>query len=141
MEGVPTESDWRSEPWELDTPYAYANFSEKSSQEAFDLFKFNALGFQEDLMSMPKACFFFYVGAYMAYLLSGDSEGDSDGANCFFGLIEIRFEEIRSRRGLLNAVKRVLSHLEKKQLWYDAEVEIYGSFVERARKARSELGG
>ena len=41
-------------------------------------------------MFMPLACFRYYIHAYLDYLLSDKSEGDSDGASCFFGLIEFR---------------------------------------------------
>jgi hypothetical protein len=126
---IPTEADWRSEPWDLDIPYAYEHFAGKSRSEAVSLFKDNALYYQEDVMFMPTACFPFYAIAYSDYLLSEDSKGDCDGASCFFGLAEVRAAEIRS--------EGVLRHLAARQVWYDADPTIYGDFAKRAEKALS----
>lgn len=132
---IPSESDWRSEPWGIDTSCAYEHFSGKSSEEAFQLFQHDACCFQEDLMFMPEACLPFYAGAYMKYLMSAHSRGDSDGAGCFFGLAEFRADEIRTTRGLTRSFVRCLEHLAQRQQYYDAEESIYGSFPERAEKA------
>ncbi|MEI7929683.1 MAG: hypothetical protein WCH40_14125, partial [Verrucomicrobiales bacterium] len=70
---IPTEIDWRSEPWDLDIPYAYKHFFGKDLQEAFDLFVDNSACYQEDIMFMPLVCFRYYVLAYTSYLLSEQS--------------------------------------------------------------------
>ena len=44
---IPSEADWRSEPWNIDTPYAYKNFFGKTLAEGFNLFVENALRYQE----------------------------------------------------------------------------------------------
>jgi len=133
-DSIPSEADWRSEPWGIDTPYAYEHFGGKTSAEAFELFKDNAIYYQEDVMFMPEACLPFYAGVYMKYLMSDDSKDDSDGASCFFGVAELRADEIRSSRGLTRSFVRCLEHLAKHQAYYDAEESIYGSFSERADK-------
>lgn len=56
---IPTEADWRSEPWDLDVPHAYQHFVGKSHEQAVALFQENALLNQEDVMFMPRACFMF----------------------------------------------------------------------------------
>ena len=139
VDNIPTEADWRSEQWGIDTPYAYKNFGGKSFEEAVDLFKDNALAYQEDVMFMPLACFPFYAKAYMAYLMSDASEGDSDGASCFFGLIEIRAEEIILDGQFSSSVEDMLEHLAARQEWYDADKSIYGNFSERAQKVIGKL--
>ena len=67
---IPTEADWRSEPWDLDIPHAYQHFAGKSHEQAVELFQENAIYYQEDVMFMPRKCFPFYLRAYMEYLLS-----------------------------------------------------------------------
>jgi hypothetical protein len=57
---IPAEVDWRSEPWGIDTPWAYKHFFGKNLAEAFDLFVENAMHYQEDIMFMPLACFKYY---------------------------------------------------------------------------------
>jgi hypothetical protein len=136
---IPTETDWRSEPWWIDTPHAYEHFAGKSLTEAVGLFKNNAIYYQEDVMWMPSACFPFYAGAYIQYLLSDDSKGDSDGANCLFGLVEFRSPEIRANTPLTAMVAEALRHVATRQTWYDADESIYGDFAERSRTALTHI--
>lgn len=133
---VPTEEDWRSEEWGIDTPRAYRHFFGKSLSDAFELFVEDALYYQEDVMFMPLRCFQFYVHAYIDYLLSDKSKGDSDGASCFFGLVEVRCEDFKtSGEVLLGRVRQVLMDLRGRQDWYAAHRHIYGDFSQRADAA------
>lgn len=133
---IPTEADWHSEPWTIDVPYAYRHFFGKNLVEAFDLFVENALCYEEDVMFMPLACFRYYLHAYIDYLLSEKSVGDSDGANCFFGLVECRTDDINGTGEILQRrVRDVLTRLRNSQQWYDAEPEVYGDFKARADAA------
>lgn len=136
---IPTEADWRSEPWDLDIPYAYKNFAGKSHEQAVALFQENALCYQEDVMFMPRACFLFYIYAYIDYLLSAASQGDADGANCFFSLVKSRANDIRENPAAVLMVERVLRHLASRQEWYDADSTIYGDFAERAAAGLKQL--
>lgn len=136
---IPTEADWRSEPWDLDIPYAYKNFAGKSHEQAVALFQQNALCYQEDVMFMPRACFMFYVRAYIEYLLSAASQGDADGANCFFSLVESRANDIRGNAVVLSTVEQVLRHLATRQEWYDADSAFYPNFAERAEHSAKQL--
>ncbi len=143
---VPTEADWRSEEWGLDEPYAYENFYSKSLEEAEMLFAEgtegfqNALSRQEDVSVMPFRCFQFYVWAYMNYLLSERSKSDADGASAFMDLVEWRQEDFR-RIGseAVTAALRVLDRIASSQGWYDADLDIYGDFHERATEVRRHL--
>lgn len=131
---IPTETEWRTEPWDLDIPNAYKHFSGKSLEEAFELFVDNSLFYQEDIMFMPLPCFRFYVMAYANYLLSDQSKDDSDGASCFFGIVECRRDDIQSSpEQLIAHIICTLEKLRENQEWFDAEEDIYGSF-----RARSE---
>jgi len=130
---IPTEAEWRSEPWDLDIPYAYKHFFGKGLEDAFALFVEDSLCHQEDIMFMPVACFRYYVVAYTNYLLSESSKGDSDGANCFFGIIECRKDDIRqASEFVLERIITTLRKLQDNQEWYDADEAIYGSFQDRA---------
>ena len=84
-------------------------------------------------MFMPLVCFRYYIHAYVDYLLSDKSEGDSDGASCFFGLIEFRKDDVCiSGDKLRNRVSEVLRHIRVRQKWYDADPDIYGDFAKRS---------
>jgi hypothetical protein len=136
---VPAESDWRSEPWGVDTPSAYKHFAGKSHGEAVALFRDNAPKYQEAVMFMPRACFVYYIHAYVDYLMSEASKDDSDGANCFFGLVEYRAEDVVVDATVVAAVIACLAHLAERQTWYDASPALYGNFAERARQAVAGL--
>jgi len=139
---IPSEADWRSEPWSIDTPYAYKNFFGKNLAEACDLFVKRARGSQEDLMAMPLACFKYYLHAYIDYLLSDKSEHHGIAAYCFFGIVEYRTDDIRnSGEALRQRVLEVLHRIRTGQQWYGADIEIYGDFSVMAIDAISLIDG
>ena len=139
MDSIPTEADWRSEPWCLDIPHAYRHFHGKDLLEALTLFRENSLLYQEDLMFMPRVCFFYYCRAYTEYLLSDESQGDSDGASCFFGLVSTRRDDLLSNHKLLEAARNVLRKLHVRQEWFEATPEIYGDFSAKAKRGLKML--
>jgi hypothetical protein len=125
--------DWHSEPWDLDLEYAFTHFNGKTIEESVPLFMENALYYQEDLMWMPHRVFDYYVHAYLAYLLSSASANDSDGASCFIGLIEFKLQwRPADIQPPWIEIRAVLEHLAANQSFFDANVEIYGSFQQRA---------
>jgi hypothetical protein len=129
---VPTEDDWRSEVWSLDTEWAYKNFHGKTAEEAVPLFEESALIYQEDLTYMPSRVFGYYLKAYITYLMSDAARGDPDGASCFISLINFRIEHDRDDIiPLWPEIEPVLEKLAEHQDVFEAEWVIYGSF--RAR--------
>ena len=126
---IPTEADWKYHPGDLDAAWAYKNFRGKTLAEADKLFVENAFYYQEDIMFMPKPCFCFYVQAYINYLFSEHSKGDSDAAHAFFGIVRIRKDDIRSGPQILRRrIRELLLHLGANQSWYEALIEIDGDF-------------
>ena len=114
----------------------YKDFYGKGLSEAFEMFVENALNYQEDIMFMPLPCFQYYVHAYIDYLLSEKSKGDSDGASCFFGVVEIREADIRASSDELRLrISDLLRHIGKKQDWYAALPEVYGDFAAKTNEA------
>jgi hypothetical protein len=135
MTSIPSENDWRSEPWDLDIPYAYEHFAGKSNDDATELFVDNAIYYQEDLTFMPIRCLRYYIHSYMAYLLSDASEEDPDGASCFYGLVEVRHEDIRTFDDATRSrVVAVLHRLAMSQDWYGADGDIYGDFKTQSER-------
>ena len=115
-----------------DEAYAFRNFFGKSQEEATLLFKQCAIVFQEDLTYMPEIPFKFYFPSYVSYLLSDDSEGDSDGASCFLSVVRYTLNySPHWLDELWSDVEKVLTKIEAGQEFYSASEEIYGSFPER----------
>jgi len=132
---IPSKDDWVFHPLDPDAAEAYQNFYGKTLTEAFALFEENALYYQEDIMFMPVNCFRYYVHSYIDYLLSDLSKGNSDGANCFFGIVEIRNEDIKSSsQELRDRIREVLQHLGARQNWFEALPEVYGDFRKRSEE-------
>ena len=92
INSIPSESDWANNKYGLDEKYAYDHFNGKSRDQAFKLFRENALYYQEDLTYMYGKVFDFYLQSYIDYLLSEDSREDSDAASCFIHLIKTENE-------------------------------------------------
>ncbi|TDU70565.1 hypothetical protein EI77_02610 [Prosthecobacter fusiformis] len=139
---IPTLEDWHSEPWDLDVAYAFGDFNGKTVEESVLLFEENAICYQEDLMWMPSRVFGYYLRAYIAYLLSHASTGDSDGASCFLGLIEHKLQlEPANVRPLWSEIRPVIEHLAANQQSFRASPEIYGSFQKRAETLFSMFAG
>ncbi len=115
---------------DLDTASAYHNFFGKPLELVVTMFEINPFGCSEDLMFMPRLCFAYYIHSYMEYLRSPQAKGDSDAANCFFSLVKIRAEDFRKfcREPALDTLKILAAGQE----WFDAPIDIYGSFPERA---------
>lgn len=132
MSTPPNEHDWHSEPWCLDAAAAYRRFHGKTLDDAGSMIAADALNRQEDLMFMPAACFRYYLPAYLSYLTSDASRGDSDGASCLFGLIDHRLDEIGVDPALLGRVAETIAWVRDRQSWYDADESVYGSFARKA---------
>jgi len=138
---IPTEHDWTHHLNDLDAAWAKKNFLGKTREQAVEMFAENALIYQEDIMFMPEPCFRFYVHAYIDYLMSDQSKGDSDGASCFFGIVEVRKDDIlRTPSELRTRFEVLLRRLAERQAWYDAEPDIYGQLKERSEACLRTIG-
>ncbi|HEX7027035.1 MAG TPA: hypothetical protein VF268_07320 [Gammaproteobacteria bacterium] len=141
---IPTKSDWGEiDKNDLDAQYAFKQFYGKSLSEAENMFRKNALHYQEDLYSMPGKVFSYYVQAFINYLASGDSAGDSDGASSFLHMIiwllkndrkNVHAQTLASLLGTAEAVS-------KKQQYYGASADIYGNFPALFKEIESRANG
>jgi len=128
---IPSIADWGEiDKEDLDAVWAYKQFSGKSFEEAEALFQSNALYYQEDLQSMPATAFNFYAPALVKYLTSERAAGDSDGASSFLHTL---IWMLKTRRDIIAPETEQLlvsaaEHIAKNQVFYDADIGIYGQF-------------
>jgi hypothetical protein len=128
---IPSIADWGEiDNEDLDAAWAFKQFSGKSLEEAEALFQSNALCYQEDLQSMPATAFNFYAPALVKYLTSERAAGDPDGASSFLHMV---IWMLKTRRDIIapETEKLLVSateHIAKNQVFYDADVGIYGQF-------------
>ena len=118
----------------LDEQDAVKHFLGKDLEQAEALFHENFLCYQEDLMWMGPKAFAFYVTAAIRYLLSAKSDGDSDAANTFCGLVEFRLDyepaAIGPVRPILHAcILGMLQDFDR----YGCDGAIYGDLTARYR--------
>jgi hypothetical protein len=137
---LPTEADINVYDT-LDEQYAVRNFLGKTHEQALELFRDNALHYQEDLTVMGAVGFCFYVDAFIAYLKGEESADDSDAASCFCFMVEQRLRidsktELRpSAPKLIDAITYLLEHFEK----FHVTPHIYGDVPSRLVAARDRL--
>ncbi len=129
---VPDEADWTTDLSEmgLDEKYAFDHFHGKTMAEAIRLFEENSLHYQEDLHYLPPRIFAYYLKAFISYLLSDASKADSDGANCFISLIDLKAEHEPEILGSSwPEIEPVLDRLVRRQDdFFEADRAIYGDF-------------
>jgi hypothetical protein len=127
---IPTREDWgRIDANDLDGQWALKTFLGKSRHEAAVLFERNAYAHAEDIQSMPRRVFNYYVPPLIEHLLSEKAKGDSDGASSFLHRMLWMFQTqpdvvVEMRAEILAAAENVAA----RQAFYEADESIYGRF-------------
>lgn len=115
--GLPTLADINVHD-SLDERWAVGNFLGKTLEQAEELFRESAMTCQEDLQHMGPVAFRFYVPAFVTYLRSAASSGDSYAVNAFASLVRNRWEsepeELKPVRELLaDTCRTVLAEFDR----------------------------
>ncbi len=123
--GLPTLADINVHD-SLDERWAVGNFLGKTLEQAEELFRESAMTYQEDLQHMGPVAFRFYVPAFVSYLRSAASSGDSYAVVAFASLVRNRWEsepeELKPVRELLaDACRTVLAEWDR----FGVDEEIY----------------
>lgn len=128
---TPSKTSWGViEKNNLDAECAFKQFAGKSLEEAEELFRDNALHYQEDLLSMPSIAFNYYAPVFAKYVLSNNAKGDSDGASSFLHMV---IELLQANRSLATGrteqtLMAAAEIVALRQAFYDADIDIYGHF-------------
>ena len=141
MNEIPQQIHWEHNLYGLDEEGAYRNLFGKSKEEAYELILERTFSYQEDVSYTYGYTFEYYVEPYLDYLLSDDSKEDSDAANCFLGLIEIKLSyNIEDLLPHKNYIEIVLDFVSKEQFSkFDADKNIYGLFREKVEILKTYL--
>lgn len=102
----------------LDERWAVGNFLGKTLEQAEELFRESAITYQEDLQHMGPVAFRFYIPAFVNYLRSTASSGDSYAVNAFVSLVRNRWEhepdELKPvRETLVDACRAILAEWDR----------------------------
>src|SRR5262245_32688629 len=87
---IPSDEDWRSEPWALDEEHAYNNLYGKTVAEALGLIETSSEKYTEDFYYLPSRVFGYYFRAYAQFLLSEAARDDDLAAGWFLTIVEDR---------------------------------------------------
>ena len=135
---IPSRGSWGNnhEQFGFDYLDAFEKFHGLSNEEAVDLFKGNALYFQELLYYMLQRPFDFYYECYESYILSFSAKEDSDGASAFldavFDFLQAEWLEIDQKKTI--KMIEAARYVSERQNFFEADIEIYGDFKERFRE-------
>jgi len=135
----PDERDWRSEPWGLDSKYAYDHFFGLDLAAAEKRIASHCELYWEDLMHMPKVCFNFYFPAFLGFVFSDASRNSDNTPGQLFTIVEHRKRDIVADEVLLKKSLEALDFVGAHQERFGATAAANGDLGERSRVARSLL--
>jgi hypothetical protein len=137
---IPDESAWYGYEKDLDVKYLHDRFFGKSITEVQRYFGGgSSIERASELLFAPRPVFQYYIHAFVAFLLSPHAEGDPDSASPFLGLLESREErDPGSVRDIYPSLAACVDFIAANQSLFDANIDIYGDFQERARSIREK---
>ena len=122
-----------------DEKTAREQFFGKTLEEAEGLFRKNALHYQEALSWMGARGFQFYVRAFINYMKSEASSGDSDAVNSFVGLVGFRLEEPAVVAPIAGELRDVCVQVLEQWGRYEVDEALYGDLRSEYRTAITKL--
>lgn len=138
---VPDREDWGDHKVDSHLDAAYRLYAGKSVEDAIPYFVSDPFQQAQALRHATQAVFDYYVFCFSEYLTRPESAGESDMASVFMNLLVEKSEKdpqafARIYRSLGPAVKAIA----ERQEFYDADWDIYGSFLEKRRAIERNLG-
>jgi hypothetical protein len=134
---LPTASDLNVHDT-LDERHACNAFLGKSVEEAEELFRENALFYQEDLMWMGPVAFRFYVESIIRYLESNMATDDADAISCFARVLEFRLEDDPTQFvPIAGRIASICNYITEHTERFSLSEETYGDIRARFRTLRN----
>ena len=138
---IPNKSDWDAHTKNLFGVNGRDVFIGLDVDQASRLFEMPTMDVQEMIMFMPDNCFSYYIHSMVKYLLGESAKGDSDNASCFLMIIRGWIHIVKNFNAPeKNSIIKCLKWIGDNQDYYDASVEIYGVFSDKARELVLEIG-
>ena len=142
---IPSEQDWEgvNNSYDLDAAYAFKMFFGKSIAETRADFARNPIERTDEIRSMPKIPFQYYIIAFRDFVRDVDKLDDwkSDAASCFISLVEEMFENKPDFIvPVYHELEPTLKFISQNQGLYDADEDIYGSFQSTMKRIMALSG-
>ena len=126
---VPTKADWGDLKADPEVRYGYKKFGGKTIEEALSMFVDDPIERGAELRFSTVRVVDYYVFCYVNHLLSPASEGHSDVASVFIGLVLNRLERYPSQfEQVFDEIFPAVERVADEQYFFDADPNIYGSF-------------
>lgn len=140
---VPSEADWGDYGSDEDARYSYSKFFGRSIDEAKQRFENNVLEACDELRFMPETPFRYYILAFRNVVVSEKllSNGNpADAASCFLDLILDKLTDSpHTILPILGELMPAVAYVSSNQKLFDADIDIYGDFLEKAESIEGHL--
>jgi len=136
---IPGYEEWSAHEYNMDALWAYKKLHGKSIEEVKAIYAENEyMASSDDFLYMPRLAFQYYIFAFAEYLRSESARGASDAASVFLNVLIAREEQ---DSGIVSEIyaelEPTVEFVAENQGHFEADLDIYGSFVHRAEKLRS----
>ena len=142
IDRIPDESAWYGYEDDLDVKWMHDLFCGKSNAEVQTHFGGgSSIERADELLFAPRPVFQYYVHAFASFVMSDQAKGDPDSASPFLGLLESREErDPGSVKTIFESLASCVDFIASNQTHFDADIDIYGDFKERAQRVREKCG-
>jgi hypothetical protein len=136
---IPGDADWAGYESDLDVRHAHKLLFGKTLTEVQRHFGgAKSIERADELLHMPRRALQYYIFAFAEFVVSDAAEEDPDSASSF-----LRFLIARERRDpgsvadVYQRLRPYVTHVATSQVRYDADFNIYGSFLDLAAELDS----
>jgi hypothetical protein len=139
---LPSREDWGDLSLDPELQYGYEQLGGKRCEEVKPLFASNPTERAAELRFAPPAVFSYYILCFADYLLSPESQGESDAASSFLRLVRERTVEDPSQMAdIWSELREAVTTIAERQDFYGAGLDIYGSFLDLRREIEEAYDG
>lgn len=142
VEIIPTISDWGEiDPIDYDAQYTFDKYMDKSLNDMMEMLHSSLMERAFELQYMPDKVFNYYILGLKKYIeVTALNDDTSSAVSIFFNLIE---ERVRKEPNVIKDVypelKPILYHIANNQEEFDADVDIYGKFMDKYNFIESKM--
>jgi hypothetical protein len=138
MDKIPDKNAWGYYKEDLDVEYFRRLAFGKSIDEIQCHFgEAQSISRSDELLFSPRAVFQYYVFAFANFLKSEKAKGDPDSASPFLSLLDAREKmDPGSVKEIFFRLSEIVEFVASHQQYFDADIDIYGDFQERAKLIR-----
>jgi hypothetical protein len=130
-DAVPSRADWGDYESDPDVRYAYRLYGGKPIDQSMPHFIDNPIERASELRFAPFVIFRYYVHCFASYLRSAQAAGESDMASVFLRLVrDMSVNYPDEFAEFYPEIRPAVEHVADNQAFFDADVDIYGSFEE-----------